>query len=64
MSSYTGLDMFVHDAKQNFWTWIQFPPSPPYILRNRFLVMKSRFSYLQQLRKLNQCLFKDNILGS
>jgi len=33
MSSYTGLDMFVHDAKQNFWTWIQFPPSPPYVGR-------------------------------
>jgi len=29
ISYYTGLTMFVHGAKQSFWTWVQFPSSPP-----------------------------------
>ena len=32
ISYYTSLTMFVHGAKQRFWTWVQFPSSPPLLL--------------------------------
>ena len=43
MFYYTGLDIFVHDARQSFWTWVQFPSSPPYKIGS--IMKKEKFQY-------------------